>query len=42
MGKLEIKTGSRAAAQKELQAAITLCESDNDTVWAEEARRLLK
>lgn len=40
--KLDIKAGDRAAAQKELRAAVTLCESDNDAVWAGEARRLLQ
>jgi tetratricopeptide (TPR) repeat protein len=42
LGKLALKAGDHAAAQNELQAAIALCESDNDGMWAEEARRLLK
>jgi tetratricopeptide (TPR) repeat protein len=42
LGRLALKAGNRPAAQKEFQTAITLCESDNDAAWAEEARRLLK
>ena len=41
LGKLALKAGQGAAAQKEFQAAIGLCESDNDAAWADEARRLL-
>jgi len=41
-GKLWLKEGNRAAANTELQAAIALCESDNDALSADEARRLLK
>ena len=42
LGKLALKAGQGAAAQKEFQAAIALCESDNDAAWAEEARRLMR
>jgi tetratricopeptide (TPR) repeat protein len=42
LGRLALKAGDRAAAQKEFQQAISLCDSDNDTLWADEARRLLK
>jgi tetratricopeptide (TPR) repeat protein len=42
LGKLAEKAGNRALARQELQAAIALCESDNDPAPAEEARRLLK
>lgn len=41
LGKLALKAGNRPLAQRELQAGIALCESDNDAVAAEEARRLL-
>lgn len=42
LGKLALKAGQGAAAQKEFQAAIALCESDNDAGWAAEARRLMR
>ena len=42
LGRLALKAGNRPAAQKEFQAAIALCESDNDAAWADEARRLMK
>jgi tetratricopeptide (TPR) repeat protein len=42
LGKLAIKAGNRPAAQRELQQALTLSESDNDPGTAEEARRLMK
>jgi tetratricopeptide (TPR) repeat protein len=42
LGKLAQQAGDRAGAERELRAAATLCESDNDPVPAEEARRLLK
>jgi tetratricopeptide (TPR) repeat protein len=42
LGKLALKAGDRAAATRELQAAISLCDGDNDAASAEEARRLLK
>ncbi len=41
LGKLALKAGNRAAAREEFQAAIPLCESDNDQAWADEARRLM-
>src|SRR5712691_702561 len=42
LGKLALKAGNRAAARQELQAAVTLGESDNDPLTADEARRLMK
>ena len=42
LGRLAVKKGDRAAARPELQAAISLCESDNDPLPADEARRLMK
>ena len=42
LGKLALKRGNQAAARQELQAAIRLCDSDNDGAMADEARRLLK
>lgn len=42
LGKLALKAGDRAAANKEFRAAIELCESDSDTAIAAEARRLLR
>ena len=42
LGKLALKAGNRASANGELQAAIALCESDNDAASADEARRLLR
>ena len=42
LGKLALKAGNQPAARSEFQAAIALCESDNDAVWAEQARRLVK
>ena len=41
LGKLALKAGNRPAALKEFQTATALCESDNDSAWADEARRLL-
>ena len=38
---MALKAGNRAAARAELQAAVTLGESDNDPLTAEEARRLM-
>jgi tetratricopeptide (TPR) repeat protein len=40
--RLAAKKGDRAAARQEFQAAIPLCESDNDPLAADEARRLMK
>jgi tetratricopeptide (TPR) repeat protein len=42
LGKLSLKEGARAAATEHFLNAARLCESDNDEVFAEEARRLLK
>jgi len=42
LGKLALKAGNRAAANRDFQTAATLCESDNDSLWADEARRLMK
>jgi len=42
LGKLAIKAGDRAAAQRELQQAVSLGEIDNDPGTADEARRLMK
>ena len=42
LGKLALKTGNRAGARKEFEAAISLCESDNDSAFADEARNLNK
>ena len=42
LGKLAQKRGDRATAAQHLKQAITLCESDNDQAFADEARRLLK
>jgi tetratricopeptide (TPR) repeat protein len=42
LGKLALGAGNRALALNELQSGITLCDSDNDTAAADEARRALK
>jgi tetratricopeptide (TPR) repeat protein len=42
LGKLESRAGHRAAAVSEFQSAATLCDADNDSATADEARRLLK
>jgi len=42
LGKLALKAGDRSRANEELQAAVKLCEGDNDPEFAEEARRLLR
>jgi tetratricopeptide (TPR) repeat protein len=42
LGKLALKAGRRSAADAELRAGIALCDGDNDTAAADEARRLLK
>ena len=42
LGKLALTAGNRTAARQEFQAAIGLCESDNDPLSADEARRLLR
>ena len=41
LGKLALKAGDRTAARKEFQSAATLCESDNDAAWADQARQLM-
>jgi tetratricopeptide (TPR) repeat protein len=41
LGRLALKAGNRAAAEKELRTAASLCEGDNDDYYAAEARRLL-
>jgi len=42
LGRLALKRGDKKSAAPELQQAITLCDSDNDPLSADEARRLLK
>jgi tetratricopeptide (TPR) repeat protein len=42
LGKLALKSGTRAAAHDAFQRAIPLCQGDNDPTPADEARRLLK
>jgi tetratricopeptide (TPR) repeat protein len=42
LGRIQLKAGNKAAARPEFQAAIALCEGDNDQVYADEARRLIK
>lgn len=42
LGKLALRAGDRARANEHLQAAVKFCESDNDPVFAAEAKRLLK
>lgn len=42
LGKLALRSSDRAAANAHLHAAITLCDSDNDPLYAEQARQLLK
>jgi tetratricopeptide (TPR) repeat protein len=42
LGKLALQSNDRQTANGHLQAAATLCESDNDPLFAEQARRLLK
>src|SRR6266850_5311128 len=41
LGKLAMKSGRKAAAREELTAAISLCDSDNDGLAADEARQLM-
>ena len=41
LGKLALKAGNRPQADRELQAGIALCESDNDAAAAEDGRKLL-
>jgi tetratricopeptide (TPR) repeat protein len=42
LGTLALKAGRRAVARQELTAAVSLCESDNDPLAAEEAKKLLR
>jgi tetratricopeptide (TPR) repeat protein len=42
LGKLALKRGNRQEAGVELQTAIRLCDSDNDAMAADEARKLAK
>jgi len=42
LGKLALRAGNPSAARGEFQAAVSLCEKDNDVVWADEARGLLE
>lgn len=42
LGKLALAAGDKRHANEELQIAVQLCESDNDPIYAEEARRLMK
>ena len=42
LGKLALKAGDRAAARRDLEAAVSLCAGDNDALSADEARNLLK
>ena len=42
LGKLSFRSGARAAAVEHFRAAVRLCESDNDQVFADEAKQLLK
>lgn len=42
LGKLALKAGRTAEARRELQTAAALCDSDDDGLTADEARRLLK
>jgi tetratricopeptide (TPR) repeat protein len=41
LGKLAAKAGRAAEARQHYAAAIPLCASDNDQIWADEARRLM-
>ena len=42
LGKIAQAAGDNARANEEFRNAVQLCESDNDPIYAEEARRLLK
>ena len=42
LGRLALKASQKTLATQELQTAIQLCDSDNDSAMANEARRLLK
>ena len=41
LGKLALKSGNRPAARDEFHAAISLCEGDNDSAFADQARMLV-
>ena len=42
IGKLALKRGDKAAAKRDLEQAVALCEGDNDAVSAAEAKRLMR
>jgi tetratricopeptide (TPR) repeat protein len=42
LGKLALAAGDQTRANEEFRNAVQLCESDNDPIYAEEARRLMK
>ena len=42
LGKLALKAGNQAAAGSEFQTAIQLCDSDNDSAFADQARKWIK
>ena len=42
LGRLALAAGDNKRANEEFQIAVQLCESDNDPMYAEEARRLMK
>ena len=42
LGKLALQAGDRADARRELQTATVLCDADNDSATADQARQLLK
>ncbi len=42
LGKLDLKSGNRAAANEHLRTAVRLCEGDNDEIAAAESRRLMR
>jgi tetratricopeptide (TPR) repeat protein len=42
LGRLALAAGDKKRANEEFQIAVQLCESDNDPIYAEEARRLMK
>ena len=41
LGTLALKAGKTATAREELSTAITLCDSDNDSGTADQARQLM-
>jgi tetratricopeptide (TPR) repeat protein len=42
LGRLALAAGDKKRANEEFRSAVQLCESDNDPIYAEEARRLMK